>query len=545
MDKKKGRASNKIDGFAITAIFSVILLLLFRIPLVGIIGDNGIAYFSVANEIFLISTLFISYGISQAVSGLVRYRMRREQFRNAQKILQGALLLTAMIGLSGALLVFFLAGFLANTIELEALSRMAVCVMAPALLPCMMVGVFRGYFQGIGTRIPTMHSRILIRIILFAGGLLFAGIACQYGEKVAALLQNTDYEAAYGAMGAALGIVIAELFGLIHMIFLYFIFRGTIKNQINRDNSKAVDGKGRVMKLLAVSMIPAGLSTLLLTIHPVVDMRLFYYYRNIREEYEATAAAWGTYYGKYMVVVGIAAGICCMIPANHIRKIMGLWDRDEQNAFKERLSDVIHQCAIAAVPTAIFTAVLAENILSLFYKGNLEMAVKLVQYGSVLIVLICFGYLFISLLQQLQRMGLVLLYGLLAGVTHLSVTILLFANTSLELEAVICGNIAFCIVLVTAGFLTVMKLMHYRQEWFRTFGITILDAAIAGLIMMLLNKALLGSMGALLSGIICLAVGVLIYLLALILLKGVNETEWSHMAGGRFMIVLGKMLHLM
>ena len=99
------RKAFKKDNYISICIFSYLCSLIFRIPLLYMIGEKGVAYFSIANEIYILVGGMFTYGLSKAVYVLVKFRIKREQYRNADKVLHGALLLAAIIGIVTGLLV--------------------------------------------------------------------------------------------------------------------------------------------------------------------------------------------------------------------------------------------------------------------------------------------------------------------------------------------------------------------------------------------------------------------------------------------------------
>ena len=65
-------------------IISYIILLLMRIPLSKVIGDAGVGLFSPAYELFFLITLFTCYSMTGTMSAIVRYRVKREQYKNSE-----------------------------------------------------------------------------------------------------------------------------------------------------------------------------------------------------------------------------------------------------------------------------------------------------------------------------------------------------------------------------------------------------------------------------------------------------------------------------
>ena len=189
-ERKKESVSFKKDNYTIVLLLTCIAVLVFRIPLGYIIGDKGMAYFGTAYELYLLLGGVIGYGLEEATAVLVRYRMKREQIRSAQKVISRALLIGTGAGVVLGIVIGVLAHVLAEKQFIIPLSGMAIRMIAPVIVFYILTGILRGYFQGNGSRIPAMHSLILNTVFLFVGGLTGAVMMHGYGEKVEAATVN-------------------------------------------------------------------------------------------------------------------------------------------------------------------------------------------------------------------------------------------------------------------------------------------------------------------------------------------------------------------
>lgn len=165
MSKKKRSESNfLVQGsiLAAASIISRIIGLLYRIPLKSIIGDIGNDYYSTAMEIYSILLLISSYSLPLAVSKLVSTRMAKGQRKNAYRLFKGALIFALISGTAAGLIVFFGAGVITTYIVRTPLSIFALQVLAPTLLAVAVLGVIRGFFQGMGTMMPSAVSQLIV-----------------------------------------------------------------------------------------------------------------------------------------------------------------------------------------------------------------------------------------------------------------------------------------------------------------------------------------------------------------------------------------------
>lgn len=539
-EKKKTTSARK-DNYTMITMLTVIGALIFRIPLGYLIGDKGIACFGTANEIYLVIAGAVSYGLTEAVTILVKYRVRREQFKNAQKVLNGALLSGSIIGLIFSLIFGVFGNFVAEEIMHFPLAGLALSLMAPSMFFIILTGIFRGYFQGNGSRIPSMHSQVLHLVFMFAGGLIGASLLHGYGVKVSALLQNEDFTSAYGAMGASVGFLSASILCFVHSFILYFVYKNSLRRQIGRESQKSQDTGFHIFQMLVKT---GAIYSLLLICYrgiPLIDQYLVFLFSGGTGE---AVTSWGAYYGKCFVVVGILCGVISMICLSPVRRIVGFAEREEHRIAREKLGILIHQCAVITIPAAVFLAVLSENILELLFSGVTQQTVVWVQLGSIIIIFSVFAAVFVEILIKSRKMKYVVIIGTGALLLHTGILILLLKAAKLGITAVLISNIVFYILVAGAGFLLISRSFQYTQEWIKSFAVTAVASAVSGVIAMLLNKVFAPMLGKTISMIICLVVAIISYMVLLLVTRAFRDGELEEMTGGRIMIMLAGILHL-
>lgn len=541
MSRTERKAFRK-DNYASICIFSYLCSLIFRIPLLHMIGEKGVAYFSIANEIYILAGGMFTYGLSKAVSMLVKFRIKREQYKNADRVLHGALLLAAITGALLSLLVLAAGEWIAGSLTALPFARLALDMTAFSLMFQLLTGVFRGYFEGNGSKIPTMHSIVWKTLVMIPAGLAGAALLYRYGVKVSALLKVEDYAAAYGAMGAAAGILAASVVGFLHMLILFFIYHGTIRKQTARDLQKNQDRRRNILHMLIGTAVPFAGYAVLTRIIPLLDG--IFFIRTAGEGIDA-ALLWGNYYGKYLVVTGVVCFLVSLAGTGRVKRIIYYIDREELRMAREKLGALVHQTALLSIPAAVFTAVLSENIMNLLFRGNNGGTAQLVALGSVIIVLFSFSGLFTDMLVRLDNMRYVIGCEAAALAVHVVLVLLLLTNTGLSLTAVVIGNIVSFAVLTVTGFLLLARRLQYRQEWIHTFAFPVAAAAISGIAVMLLNRFLTSFAGTAIALAASLPIGIIVYMVLLVVTRAVTEKELENMTGGRILLTLGRWMKRM
>lgn len=318
-DNKPQNSNFIVQGgiLAAAGIISRIIGFIYRIPLQNTIGDAGMGYYSAAFQIYSIMLIISSYSLPVAVSKLVAARAAKGQYRNARRFFHGALLFATLTGGATCLIVLFGADRLAGNIMSMPKSAIALRMLAPTLLIVAIMGVIRGYFQGLGTMVPTAFSQLIEQIVnavisVVAGIYLF-----EYGTKVAALLHDEDYSSAWGAAGGTLGTGAGALAGLLVLLIMFLVHKRRMRKSIKRDNAKSLDSFGKVFSSIVITVLPVILSTTIYNISDTLDQGVFNYVMDVKGFSAIKAEYWGIYAGKYRVLtnvpIALANAMCSSI----------------------------------------------------------------------------------------------------------------------------------------------------------------------------------------------------------------------------------------
>ena len=137
-----------------------VISLIYRSPLLSIIGLEGNGYYSEAINIYTIILLISSYSIPSAISKVIAQKMAFKEYQNAQRVFWCALLYVLIVGGAASIATFAAASWLVGEHSVVALR-----VLAPTIFFSGFLGVFRGYFQAHGSMMHTSLSQILEQIL--------------------------------------------------------------------------------------------------------------------------------------------------------------------------------------------------------------------------------------------------------------------------------------------------------------------------------------------------------------------------------------------
>ena len=131
--------------------------------------------------------------------------MAKGEKKTAYRYFKCALLFAVVVGLIVSVFTYVIADFLAGTVMSSPMSVLSLKVLAPTIFIVAVMGVLRGYFQGMGNMLPTALSQLVEQIVNAIVSVAAAYVLFAYGAKVSAIIKVEGYDAAYGAMGGTMG----------------------------------------------------------------------------------------------------------------------------------------------------------------------------------------------------------------------------------------------------------------------------------------------------------------------------------------------------
>ena len=542
--KKKSNFIMQGSILAAAGIISRIIGLARRFPMEHIIGDKGNGFYGVAYEVYAMMLIISCYSLPLAVSKVVSSKMSKKQYQSAERAFQCAMIFAVAAGGLTFFVCEVFGDFLAADVMDEPMSAMALKVLGPALLIVSIMGVLRGYFQGLGTMVPTAVSQILEQVFVLIGSIAGAYFLFEHGEKVGALLHNEDFAPAYGAAGASLGPVIGSAIGLIFLLFVLSVYRKGIKKQSARESAQKADSYGQIFRLILLTIFPVLLSTTVYNISNVLDIKI---YNNVMVQKglsDIKAYNVGVYSGKYRVLVNVPIALANAMCSSIVPVLTGLMMREEYAQAKEKISQAMRFTMIVAMPSAVGLTVLARPIISTLYRGEVDMAVNMLHIGSVSVVFYTMSTLTNGVLQGINRMKIPVRNAVIALVIHIA-----FLYAALEfgvgINALVYANILFAVIVCALNWLAIGKYLRYRQECVKTFAIPAIAAVLMGIVVGVVSMLMSKFAGNVITLLFSIVIGVIVYFAAMILLKGINAHDLKKMPGGNVILTVAKRLRLM
>lgn len=550
MESKKKESNFVVQG-SILAIASIVVRIIgiaYRIPMINIIGDEGMGYYGTAFNVYNIALLLSSYSLPLAVSKMVSARLGSKQYRNAERIFHAALGYATIVGGVAAAVIWFGADYFASEIFFMPYASFALKTLAPTVWVMAYLGVFRGYFQGRGTMVPTACSQVFEQIInaivsVVAGGYLF-----NEALKVEILKNEvgTGYSNAWGAAGGTIGTGMGALTAFLFLLVLFFAHRKKARRQIKRDRSGSLESYGEITKLLFLTVMPVIISSAIYNVNSVIDNGLLA--RNFASlgRESQFAADWGVYTGKYHLLINVPMAVSNALSSSLIPSVSRAVAAGEVKQVRNRVTSAIRFSMLIAIPATVGLTVLAGPINNLLFSGDNALAIQMTLYGSVAVVFYSLSTVTNAVLQGIDKMHLPIIHALIALVLHIGVMEVMALVLDLGIYSMVYANIAFALIMCILNHGAIRRTIGYRQEVKKTFLIPMISSAIMGVCTFGAYKlfySVLKSNAA--ATLLSIMIAVVVYGVLLIKLKCMDETELRQMPGGTRLLPILKKLHLM
>ena len=547
-EQKKSNGGFLIQGMILAAagIITRLIGIAYRIPVNNILGDEGQGLYGCAFSIYNIALLLTSYSLPLAVSKLVSARVSKKEYKNAMRIFKSALIFALVVGAIVGIIIFTFSDFIAGDLYSQKYSAYALRVLAPGLFIVAVMGVLRGFFQGMGTMIPTALSQILEQIVNALVRIIGASYLLEMGKKAAESKTEPSLPFAYGAAGGTLGTVSGALFGLIFLFVVFGMFYPRMKRKVLKDRNKNMEGYGEIYKVLLLTIAPVILSTAIYNISETLDIGIFSNVMTAQGHTEKeTAELLGMFTGKYNTLINIPLAIANSLGAALIPSLTATVTTGNKKDINVKINMVIRFVMMFAIPCFVGFLVMAEPILDLLYNGNIDIPAHMLQLGAITVVFYCMSTVTNAILQGVNKMTTPVKHGAISLVLHLIGLYIMLVFFKWEIYAVVAGNIIFSLSMCILNAMALKKATRYKQEVERTFVVPLEASAIMGVAILVLRLLVGLVLPKALMTLVVLMLAVAVYGISLIKLGGLTSDEVVALPkGAKIYKVLLKM-HLM
>lgn len=541
MAKSSNNNNYLVQGsiLAISSILSRLIGMMYRVPLTNIIGDTGMGYYSSAYELYNLALILSSYSIPVAVSKLVSNMESKKQYRNAYHVFLAALRIAILVGAIASAAVYLLAESWAKLVHSLPVA-IPLKVLAPTIFVFAVMGVFRGYFQGKRTMVPTAVSQLIEQIV-------HAVVSVAAAYRLMQLHNASADMEAYGAAGGTLGALVGAIIAFLFLLGVYAINRSYIRRKVRKDRSGAEDSTADITRMFILTVIPIILSQTVYQLSGTVDNAVFGQMMDWQGKGEQTSFLWGIYANKYRMLTNLPVAIATALGTSIVPALANTYAVRDMAGVQRKIAASVKFNMLIAIPSAIGLGVLAKPIIQLLFRSTeIEQSAKLLQLGAVAVVFFAYSTLTNGILQGIDRMKLPVVHAAISLGLHVAVLFLLLGVFKADAYGLVIGNIFYALCVCVLNYRAIVRYAECRMKIRTTLLLPTLCGAVMGAVAYIAHAGVYALLKSnLIAVVTAIVAAVAVYGGMLVVSRTVDEKEIMGFPKGRSLVRLLKKIRLL
>ncbi|MBR3686394.1 MAG: polysaccharide biosynthesis protein [Clostridia bacterium] len=511
---KRIRDNGFMSGVVVLSLSAVIVKiigLVYKIPMLKLLGSEGMGYFNSAYEIYTLFCIIATTGLPVAMSVMIS-----SEKGGAERIFRVAMRLFLLLGVVGSAVMI---GFARPFSEFLGSDKTVFCIfaIAPTVFLICLSSAYRGFFQGHGRMVPTAVSQVIEALGKLLLGLLFAFIALRSGYSV-------DVVAAFAVLGLTLGTAVSVL---------YLMLSKRSSGEKATCSLGEEDDRGIAWRLMRTA-IPVTLSAAVISLTKVIDMTMIL--RRLQDlgyESEVAFSAYGNYTTLALPLFSLAPALIAsvampLIPS--LSRAVAMNDAEEQGRV---VSDALKLTSIVSMPIAVGLSLFAKQILELVFSGESEAiseAYPLLVVLGLSVTSACLITVSNAILQAYSKAYIPIISMAVGSLVKIVLAYFLIGNSEIGILGAPISTF-FCDLIINAvNFYCISRVMPSTPSVSTVFLMPFTASAVAVILARVAYNALVIKFGesALLT-LACVAIAAILYLPLIFIFKVVKKEEISDM----------------
>lgn len=356
-----------VFALSLSTLIVKIIGLAFKIPMLSLLGMEGMGYFNSAYEIYAMLCVVSTAGLPVALSILISAARAREDFFALRRTYRSSLAIFLAFGVLGAISMLLFSKSLASAIG-NYESYYSIIAIAPALLFICLASAIRGYCQGFEEMKPTAVSQIIEAVAKLFLGVAFAVFGIKRGYSVSVI--------------AALSVLSISVGTFFSLCYLAIARRRLLKKRgysalylsssCSLDKAASRKSYGGCAELLRIAL-PITLSSAVISLTRIIDMTFIM--RRLQDAGVSQFRAneiYGAYTTLVLPVFSLIPSLIAPISMALIPELSGFIERKLVAGQTQSVEKALRLTAIFSMPAALGLTLFSRQILSLLFRGQSE-----------------------------------------------------------------------------------------------------------------------------------------------------------------------------
>ncbi|WP_442603321.1 putative polysaccharide biosynthesis protein [Paenibacillus sp. KN14-4R] len=338
-----------------------------RIPLVYLLGDEGMGSYSIAFNLYSVLLVIATAGIPSALSKMISERTALGRYEEADRIYRASILFAIVAGVVAASVLFALSAWFAADVSKDPMAVLATQAVAPGLLLFPVIAVMRGYFQGRQHMMPNGVSQVVEQIfrLVVAVGLAYALLSISHEWAIA----GASFGGVAGGV-AALGVMIYYTVKLKRKDAREAVTPNSTpspaggKSSSNRtsSNTPVLTGYGSIYAALLKLSIPIVIFSITVTLVYSIDSSSVIPLLQDKFTTEGAREILGILGGRAQSLAGIPIILAIALSQSVVPLISSSFSRGEMDHVKHHTSRVLQLAILTGLPMVLLIVLAARPL---------------------------------------------------------------------------------------------------------------------------------------------------------------------------------------
>lgn len=507
-----------IKGAGIIAaggLIAKLLGLFFKIPIGRILDSFGYGlYYNSYNIYNLLLTISI-VGIPVAISKMVAERASVKNYYGVSRVFNISMIFLIVVGTITSLIMFFGANAIINIAGWDKNTYYSLIGLALAPFFVSILCGFRGFFQGMQLMAPSAISQI---IEAFARVFLGIGL-CIY------LTNNLGQPE--GAGGASSGALWGALAAALFLAFSWYVYMGDFKKDIKRSQSIFPrESTKKLFKRLLQIAIPVTIASAIVSLFGIINS--FTYVSRLQSAGIGIRQATIMFgdYGLAQTMINVPLTFSAAMSITLVPAISESFALKNKEMIKYKTEMGIWLILLISLPCAIGLSVFSQPIFQLLFPNSVYGG-GILTYFAFSTILIMFANTLQSVLQGLDKLTSPVKHLIPGLIVNYIFNYIFVSIPAINIYGLVISNIAAYLVVATLNYISVKKYTGVKIHLVQTVVKPVIASLAMGISGVLIYKLLNLFAGNGISVLVSIALCIIIYVVALIGIKGITQDELS------------------
>lgn len=581
MNSEKDVSQTFIKGAAILTLSMVVVKvfgLLDKIILTDIysmFGDDvasmGMGLYSNAFEIFVVIFTVATGGLPIAISRLVSENMAQKRYKDVKLIHRISVPFFIIVGIV-CLLIMVVGSFYYVDVIKSPYSIYAMLCLAPTVFFGCLVSIYRGYYEGQRNMTPTAISEIIEAAVKLGMGTLLAYLVMKLGmdsyQNTGSFLwftfsseteaQNTIL--AFSVAGAICGITLGSFFSFLYFWLKYRISGDGIPKEYY-ESSVDARAKRETFIIICKTAVPIAAGAFVMSIGSLVDQiiiqnvlsnlaatnsdALYAQYSNFYpdEAFYGEAATgvpatihtrlWGCY-SNALTLMQLVTAVTQVFGSSAMPNVTSAWTKGNRDELKKSIETVIRMTMMFTLPMSLGLCVLAHPIMSFVYAndaiaeigGNVLTLMGITTIFTAAVTPVC------SMLQGIGKVNLPMKLYTVCMIIKVATSWMFVSIPEINIQGATAGSLISYAIILIIGMYLLVKHSGIMPNFHSTTIKPLIGAVLSSVTAFFANMLFSQFIPQRLSTIIAVVSAVIVYLIALLVLRTFTATEIKFLPKG-------------